>query len=300
MTDCVTIRVPATTANIGPGFDCLGLALDLWNETVFSVEGSVLEIIVEGEGVGQVSLDETNLIYQSFCQAYVIQGKKVPNGLRIACKNQIPLCSGLGSSSAAVLTGVLGANELLGKPLSHEDIIHLSAQIEGHPDNVAPAFYGGLTISNQNEKEVITKEILIPEWKTVVILPEISLSTQNSRNVLPESVSLKDAVFNIGRTALAIEALRQGDNELLRKAMVDRLHQPYRLALIPGAKEAIQAAQELGASAALSGAGPSVIAFCERPIPVLDAMRKAFAGKGIPVRVFTLKTLAAGAQTKAN
>ncbi len=200
MNQSVTVRVPATTANIGPGFDCLGLSLDLWNETRFFLEGDTLSIIIEGEGKEQLPIDEENLIYQTFCRVYAEVGKCVPAGLRIACKNDIPLSSGLGSSSAAVLTGVLGANTLLENPLDDRAIVWLCTQIEGHPDNVVPAYYGGLDVSIKNGEEVISHKIPTPVWQVVVILPEVELSTLESRNALPKTVLMKDAVFNIGRT----------------------------------------------------------------------------------------------------
>lgn len=295
MARSVTVRVPATTANIGPGFDCLGVALDLWNETTFSLENDRLIIEIQGEGKEQLPTGQDNLIYQTVCRVYAVVGQNVPAGLRIACENHVPLSSGLGSSSAATLTGVLGANALLGFPLGRDAIIGLCTQIEGHPDNVAPAYLGGLAVSLQDGGVVITRTIPIPEWGLLVILPDVKLSTQESREALPPAVPMADAVFNIGHAALAIEALRSGDVALLQAALKDRLHQPYRLPLIPGAVEALHALQELGIPAALSGAGPGLIAFSPDPHQVSETLQKIFQEKDIESRVFHLSTTSSGA-----
>lgn len=297
----IEVRVPATSANLGPGFDTLGLALDLWNQTSFALTGESIRVTVQGEGEGQFPLDDTNLIAQSALRLYTIVGAEPPAGLEIVSRNRIPPGSGLGSSAAAVLTGLLGANTLLGDPLDQTELLALGTEIEGHPDNLAPALLGGLTLTSAGDQEILTRRVELPEWQVVVVLPEISLSTAEARRALPEQVPLGDAVFNLGRSALVVEALRTGDLTLLNAAMHDRLHQPYRLLLLPGAAQAIESAQKLGAAAALSGAGPSVIAFSQEDSAVsrlLEDIQQAFSQAGVKSRGFHLKTINSGAAVR--
>lgn len=300
----VTVRVPATTANLGPGFDCLGLALDIWNETIFSLEGSDALAVVTGEGAGQLPQDSSNLILQSALRVYEMQGKKPEPGLLIRCFNQIPISSGLGSSAAAALTGVLGANALLGNPLTRQQVLDLVTEIEHHPDNAGAALEGGLVVASIVDGRVISR----PVWdgsiggdvlQVAVVLPEVTLSTKAARAALPKKVPFSDAVENLAMTPLVIQALVAGDLELLGQVMVDKLHQPYRLPLISGATEAIESARQSGAAAAvLSGAGPSVIAFgLEGLDQVAAAMQKAFETAGIKSRKFVVPVSKVGAVT---
>ena len=299
----ITIRVPATSANLGPGFDSLGLALDLWNETVIrlAIEYSVL---VRGEGAEKLLTGENNLIVRAAQTLAERVGKRLPL-FHLDCVNRIPLSSGLGSSAAAQLTGLLGANMLLGKPLSMDEILNLATEMEGHPDNVAPALLGGLVVSTLEEGKVLAHKINIGStndfpMQITVVLPEFHISTQQARAALPEHVSMKDAIHNISRALLVTEAFRNGDLDLLNKAMTDTLHQPYRLSLIPGGREAMDAAKEAGASAvALSGAGPSLIAFSANRDPAIgEAMRRAFEGAGLTARTFQLKMSNHGAEAQ--
>ncbi len=295
----ITIRVPATTANLGPGFDCLGLALDLWNEVKIERFGSGIAVEVTGEGADQLPTDESNLIAESIFYFFKTVGARAPEDLHIRCRNDIPLSSGLGSSSAAVLSGLLGANELLGGPRSTEQILRLAAQLEGHPDNVAPAIMGGLTVVATAGNEIFTAEIETAPLPVTVVVPAVKLSTQDARRAIPDKVRISDAVFNVSRTALVVESLRTGDLELLRRVMDDRLHQPYRTKLIPGAADAIRAAQEAGAAAALSGAGPGVVAFSAQGAGgVGSVMVNAFAAAGVQARVFELTIARRGANVR--
>ena len=297
----ITIRVPATSANLGPGFDSLGLALDLWNETIIrlAIEYTVQ---VNGEGAEKLSPGENNMIIQSAQHLADCVGKRLPP-FHVDCVNNIPLSSGLGSSAAAKLTGLLGANTLLGKPLSQDEILNLGTEMEGHPDNVAPALLGGLVVSTMENGKVFAQKIRMdgntdsPICITVV-LPEFHLPTQESRIALPGQVSLKDAIHNISHAVLVTEAFRNGDVDLLGKAMTDTLHQPHRLPLIPGAQAAMDAAKEAGASAAaLSGAGPSVIAFSSKQDPAIsEGMKRAFEERGLQARIFHLKMSNHGAE----
>ena len=303
----ITIRVPATSANLGPGFDSLGLALDLWNETVITL-AIEYTVQISGEGMERLSPGENNMIIQSAQKLAERVGKHLPP-FHVDCINRIPLSSGLGSSAAAKLTGLLGANTLLGKPFSHDDILNLATEMEGHSDNVAPALLGGLVVSTVDYGKVFAHKINIEANHTAlgqvespfhitVVVPDFNISTNEARIVLPEQVEIKDAVHNISRAMLLTEAFRNGDLDLLGKAMTDTLHQPYRLSLIPGAQEAINAAKETGASAAaLSGAGPSVIAFSPKQDSAIgEAMKRAFEQAGLQARVFPLRMSNYGAE----
>ena len=299
------VRVPATTANLGPGFDTLGLALDLWNETDFTrpADGHLV-VTVTGEGVDLLPTGTENTVAAAALRLFELAGEQPP-GLQIDCRNHIPLSSGLGSSAAAVLTGLLGANALLGEPLGQEALLKLAVEIEGHPDNVAPALLGGLVVCLA-EGEVIRAHRLPPRADRqpvhiTLALPKFDLPTRAARAVLPAQVPHADAVFNLSRAVLVAEALSTGDLDLLASAMHDRLHQPYRLPLIPGAQDAKKAAKNAGAAAAaLSGAGPSLVAFSAQQDPAIGvAMGQAFADAGLTVRIFHLGVSEEGAQVTA-
>jgi homoserine kinase len=298
----ILVKVPATSANLGPGFDSLGLALDLWNETtvILAIEFSML---VRGEGDGKLSSDHNNLIFRAAQKLADFTGRSLPS-FHADCNNQIPLSSGLGSSAAATLTGLLAGNALLGNPLLKEEILGLATEMEGHPDNVAPAMMGGLVVSTLEENKVIAHKIVVaehtPPIHITIVLPDYHLPTKEARAALPEQVSMKDAVHNISRAVLVTEAFRNGDFDLLGKAMTDTLHQPYRLKLIPGAEAAMGAAKEAGASAvALSGAGPSLIAFASKAEPGIgESMQRAFEQAGLTARIFNLGVSGHGAETQ--
>lgn len=289
MVSSTTNTVPATTANLGPGFDCLGLALDMTNQVTFNVIGAGLFIEVQGEGAESIPTDETNLVFKSAERLFEQVGHRPP-GLQIVQNNQIPISSGLGSSAAAVLSGILAANTLLGFPLNDGEVLTLATEIEGHPDNVTSAFYGGLTLSMFNGDDLIVEHILVPDMTVVVVLPAFDLPTIEARAALPELVPLSDAIFNASRVGLLVRALEAGDYGRLRFAMQDRLHQPYRMKLIPGMEAAFKRALEAGAAGvALSGAGPSLIAFApDRHEAIEQAMKKGFAAAGLESRSWIL------------
>lgn len=293
------VRVPATTANLGPGFDCLGMALDLWNEVRFSVEGDGVVATATGPGADRLPGDATNLIARAFLRLCEEAGRAAPAGLRIHSELRVPPSSGLGSSAAAVTAGLLGANTLLGHPFERARVLELAADIEGHPDNVAATVLGGLTIVVRRGERLLTKKILVPEVHVALVVPELSFSTKAARAGLPLEVPMQDAVFNLGRTPLVVEALRTGDLELLHDVMEDRLHQAARLKLIPGGPVAWVAAQRAGAAAvAISGSGPSLIAFVglsTDALRVARAMSEAFADEGISARPLGLTASASGA-----
>ena len=306
----VTVTVPATSANLGPGFDCLGLALELRNELVLHATGPVLtddaaeteySISVSGLDADKVPADSQNLAVEAAELLFTRIGCR-PTALAMRMTNGIPVGSGLGSSSSAIIAGLLGANAIFDNPIPRNELLRMAVDIEGHPDNVAPALLGGLVLGVLPDDEIGPNELIVRQWdppdlSAVVVLPDFKLLTSEARAVLPPSVSRGDAIFNVSRLGLLIHALTTSDYPLLRSAMGDRLHQSYRLQIIPGAAEAYKAAYEAGAlGVALSGAGPSLIAFCvNNQTAIVDAMQHAFAAAGMPSRSWALHPTAQGA-----
>jgi len=292
-----SIKVPATSANLGPGFDTLGLALDLWNETSIP-SADDFSVKVSGEGAGKLSGGKYNLIVRAAQKLADHVGKPLPP-FHAECVNRVPLSSGLGSSAAAILTGLLAGNALLDDPWSKEEILNLASVMEGHADNVAAGLMGGLVVSTLEKGKAVAHQIPIGmELHITIALPDFRLPTKEARAALPRKVSMKDATYNISRAVLVTEAFRTGDLSLLDKAMTDKLHQPYRLKLIPRALSAMDAAREAGAAAvALSGAGPSLIAFSSKAeADVGEAMKRAFEQAGLKVRIFRLGVSTQGAE----
>lgn len=265
MMEGVKVRVPATSANLGPGFDCLGLALNLYNR-LEAHEEEGLRIDIEGEGAGFLPADAANLAYQAMKRAYEAAGRKCP-GLFIRQVNAIPLSSGLGSSAAAIVGGLVAANALMGGPLDKMELLRIACEMEGHPDNATPCLLGGLTAAVMEGGEVqYARTLPHGRFGFAAMVPQFELSTKKARSVLPESYARADAVQNIGRAVLMYAALEQGRAELLRTASRDRIHQPYRKALIPGWDDASACAVDAGALAVfLSGAGPAVMAVYDCP-----------------------------------
>ncbi len=255
------LKIPATSANIGSGFDSLGLALDLYNYVWMEEHDG---LIIQSMDDIVIPTDESNLIYDTARRLYAECGRAFP-GLRITQKNDIPLTRGLGSSSACIIAGLLGANTLMGGPIPQDEIIHYACVLEGHPDNVAPALLGGLVTSALEGKRVYyVKQEIHTGVKFAAFIPNFELSTKKARAALPEMVSHKDAVFNLSRAALASVSLYSGNLQNLRVAVDDRLHQPYRLGLIPGADKVFDLAYELGAYGVyVSGAGPTIMAIVD-------------------------------------
>jgi homoserine kinase len=246
----IVVRAPATSANLGSGFDCLGLALDLWNE-VTAVRG--------GEPP-----ETDNLILRSARAAYEAVGADYP-GFSLEPTNRIPFGRGLGSSAAAIACGLLIANWSLGEPLREPDLVDLATRLEGHPDNVVPCLTGGFRVSVRDEEgHVVHVQVPMPvPLAAVIFVPDQSVPTAHARGVLPPHVPLGDALFNLGRSSLLVAALTTGRFEALAEATRDRLHQPYRLPLFPPGATLLEAAMHAGALGAFtSGAGPSILAFC--------------------------------------
>lgn len=258
----VTIKIPATSANVGAGFDALGLAVSMHN-TVTMEEWDGLDIQATDDSV--IPTGASNLIYRSAKAVYSQLGKPL-SGMKIRQTNPIPMARGLGSSSACIVAGVVGANALLGNPLSSRQMLTLATSIEGHPDNVAPAMLGGFVTSVYDEGQVYSvKKEICTDLAFAAFIPNFPLLTEKARAALPGMVSHQDAVYNLSRAALATAAFCDGDYELLRIATKDALHQRYRLPLIPGGERVFEIAQDLGAYAVyLSGAGPTIMAVVHR------------------------------------
>ncbi|SMC56986.1 homoserine kinase [Sporomusa malonica] len=279
MANTVKIRVPGTTANCGPGFDAVGIACTIYNdlELTLSDQGGI-SLEVAGEGAGAIPADASNVVVKAIQMVLTKTGYPA-NGIKLNMVNNIPLARGLGSSAAAIVGGLVAANELTGNRLTKEEILDMATAIEGHPDNVAPAIFGGITVSIMDSGTAKYLRFLPPKnFSMVAVIPEFNLSTKAARKVLPDSVPFADAVFNVSRTALLIGALCTGELKLLLHALEDRLHQPYREQLIPGMAQVLAAARQAGAlGAALSGAGPCLLAFtADNSDEIGQAMVKAF------------------------
>src|SRR5574344_1742782 len=241
----VSVKVPATTANIGPGFDCLGMALPIYNtitieETVLPGTGIEINVMAESDAIDELSLehiplDENSLVYKAVELLYNSIGQ-TPSELKINIRSNIPVARGLGSSASVIVGALLAANELLGHPADEVALLSIACEIEGHPDNVTPAIVGGLVLSSQEDDgSIIYKKLPWPEdWAITVCIPDYELATDISRSVLPEQVSIKDATFNARRMAMFVQSLYTKDTELMKLALQDKLHQPYRTKLVPG------------------------------------------------------------------
>ena len=283
-----SVQVPATTANLGPGFDVLGMALGLWNE-IHVHRSDTLHIHVEGEGTNLIPRDETNLVYRAMVRLAEWVARPLPP-VHLRLVNRIPLQGGLGSSSAAIVGGLLAAQEVLGVEVPREVLLQLAVELEGHPDNVAPALYRGLVATAVDEQGALAVPIPVPDMRVAVVLPRVRVSTEEARRLLPSRVRHVDAVFNVARAVLVVQALSRGDYSLLARVMADRLHEPYRRILIPGYKAVRRAALDAGAAAvAISGSGPALVAFApDRHGEIAQAMVKAFDRVGVPARGWIL------------
>lgn len=254
------IRVPASSANLGSGFDCIGIALDWWNTIQVETLARGLEI----ECPHGLPRNKDNAVYQGLAEIYARAKQKMPP-VRLQMDAVIPIASGLGSSSAALVGGMLAGNALMGNPFSRDNLVTFATLLEGHPDNVAPALLGSLVVAVQEGEFVQAARVSLPRHlRTVIFVPTQALLTKVSRGVLPSRVPRADAIYNAGRTALWIAALYERRLDWLDQATRDRLHQPYRAKLVRGMDELFDAARNAGAKGvALSGAGPSIIAFAQ-------------------------------------
>lgn len=298
--ESIVIRVPASTANLGPGFDTLGLALSLWN-TLRVGWSDTPSVAVHGEGEGRLPTGARNLTYRAAARLLDEAGA---GGRHLAIESwqDVPLARGLGSSSCAIAGGIYAANALLGYPLEPHRLLELAAKIEGHPDNVAPALMGGMTIAVRDGEGVHAVPVPVPvDLQCVVFIPERPLSTKKAREVLPATVSLEDAVHNVGRTALLVAAFALDRPEYLRLATEDRLHQPQRRAVFREMKVIFESALRAGARGVfLSGAGSSVVALTtrgeNRAFTIGAEMTDAADKSGLPGTFRVLEPSPAGAE----
>jgi homoserine kinase len=262
----VHIRVPATSANLGPGYDALGLALSLYDDLDVSIaDGGGVEVVVEGQGAGELDTGEGHLVVKAMRRAFDRMGTPQPGGIRLRCHNRIPHARGLGSSSAAICAGILAARALAHDgDLTDDEVFALADEMEGHPDNVAPCLAGGLTIAWTQHGGAPRMVKLVPDAsiRPVVIVPATRLATETARELLPKEVPHKDAAFNAGRAALLIAALTQRpERALLLAATEDRLHQDYRAPAMRESADLVERLRAVGVPAVVSGAGPTILAF---------------------------------------
>lgn len=273
----IKVKVPATTANMGPGFDSIGMALQIYNIVYAEEIPSGIEIIVQ-EGGQDIPTDENNLIYQTILKFYEIIGKQVP-GIRLIQQDHIPHTRGLGSSAACIVAGLHIANAMSHSFFSKEELVQIAAQLEGHPDNTTPAILGGMTIGAMDESDM--KYVKVPVAENIhfaVMIPDFTLSTELAREVLPKEISLQDGIFNSSRAALLAASMITGDVDNLPMAMQDRFHEPYRKHLIPHMEEIMTEARNHGAKGVfLSGAGPTLIAVIKNVVAFRREMVDYFA-----------------------
>ncbi|MGJ4842958.1 MULTISPECIES: homoserine kinase [unclassified Leifsonia] len=286
----VTVKVPATSANLGPGFDTLGLALALYDELQVSVRdepGATVEVI--GVGAGEVPTDETNLVVRAIAHTFESVGIPMP-GLQLVARNNIPHGRGLGSSGAAIVSGIMAAKGLLDGivDIDAQGLLALANDMEGHPDNVAPALFGGLTIAWVTPEGPRFKKLIVHRGVSpLVLVPQHVMSTALARSLQPQSVPHEDAVFNVSRSALLVAALIQSP-ELLHAATEDKLHQSYRASAMPETDRLITLLRENGFAAVVSGAGPSILVLCSDPSQRLAAAELVAAQSETPWQALML------------
>lgn len=307
----ISVKVPATTANLGPGFDCLGMALPIYNtitieETVLPGTGIEINVINDNETSDEllmehIPMDENSIIYKAVELLYNSIGQ-TPSELKITVQSQIPIARGLGSSASVIVGGLLAANELLGHPADEVVLLSIATEVEGHPDNVTPAIVGGLVLTSQEEDgSILYRKLDWPEeWNITVCIPDYELSTEISRSVLPKEVPMEDAVFNAKRLGMFIQAVNTKDAELMKFALQDRLHQPYRMKLVPGLDKIIENLKHednvLGC--VLSGAGPSIIVISQKNNldKIKSIIKDTWEDMNVKVNIMTLPVENNGAQ----
>lgn len=307
----VSVKVPATTANLGSGFDCLGMALPLYNtitieETV--LPGTGIEINVLNDGVSEddfltehIPMDENSIIYKAVELLYNSIGQS-PSELKITVQSQIPIARGLGSSASVIVGGLLAANELLGKPADEVALLSIATEVEGHPDNVTPAIVGGLVLSSQEDDgSIVYRKLDWPEeWSITVCIPDYELSTDISRSVLPKEVPMADAVFNAKRLGMFVQAIHTKDAELMKLALQDKLHQPYRMKLVPGLDKISENLrhEENVLGCVLSGAGPSIIVISHKNglDRIKSIVKETWEDMNVKVEIMTLPVENEGAR----
>lgn len=311
----VSVKVPATTANIGPGFDCLGMALPIYNtitieETVLPGTGIEINVIAESAAIDELSLehiplDENSLVYKAVELLYNSIGQ-TPSELKINILSNIPVARGLGSSASVIVGALIAANELLGKPADEVALLSIACEIEGHPDNITPAIVGGLVISSQEEDgSVVYRKLNWPsEWAITVCIPDFELSTDIARSVLPKEVPMKDAIFNAQRLGMFVQAVNTKDSELMKLALQDKLHQPYRMKLVPGLDKIMENLKHVESvlGCVLSGAGSSILIISEKNDldKIRNIVKDTWTDQNIKSDIRTLNIEQTGAQIVSN
>lgn len=292
-----TIRVPATSANLGPGFDTLGMALDLYLDIEIELSYGMNEVLYLNGGRAQPrNISAEGLVLKAMRKIFEKVGREIPP-LRFKIQNEIPIGCGLGSSAAAIAAGLCAANFMVGQKYSRRQLLQWGAQMEGHADNIVPAMVGGLTTVMEYEGQVYYQHLAMPKGiKVVAAVPDFVLSTEQSRSVLPENVNLKDTVSNLQRACYLLASIYNGDTRNIHMAMDDMVYQPLRKQLIPGFETVFEMAADAGAiGVALSGSGPTIVAFCtDNEQQIGQAMMEAFASHGVDSRVLYLSPSAEG------
>ena len=292
-------RIPASTTNLGPGFDVLGLALQLYSTITLEITGEKTEVVVSGVDYEKIPSTTEHSGFKAVETIFQRCGIPKPKGMRLQIENGIPAIRGLGGSGTAILGGLLTANELCDNPFLLSDILNIASEIEGHPDNVAASLYGGMVISVQDGNRIHTIKLdCDPTLHLVLAIPEFTLSTQEARDILPDTVKFSDAIYNISRSALLVASFATGKLDMLPLSMKDVLHQPYRSNLIPGFDEVVAAASNAGAlSVTLSGAGPTIAAYCLNNMEIIGKqMKDAFMSHNIPCEIKVLRADQEGAR----
>ena len=307
----ISVKVPASTSNLGPGFDCIGMALPIYNtitieETVLPGTGIEINVINDSESADDMltehmPMDENSIIYKAVELLYNSIGQ-TPSELKITVQSQIPIARGLGSSASVIVGGLLAANELLGKPADEVALLSIAAEVEGHPDNVTPSIVGGLVLTSlEDDGSVVYRKLDWPEeWQITVCIPDYELSTEISRSVLPKEVPMHDAVFNAKRLAMFIQAVNTKDANLMKMALHDRLHQPYRMKLVPGLDKIMENLkhEENVLGCVLSGAGPAIVVISQKNNldRIKSIIKDTWEDMNVKVNIMTLPVVTQGAQ----
>lgn len=307
----ISVKVPATTANLGPGFDAIGMALPIYNtitieETVLPGTGIEINVINDANTVTDIitehiPMDENSIIYKAVELLYNSIGQ-TPSELKITVQSQIPIARGLGSSASVIVGGLIAANELLGKPADEVALLSIATEVEGHPDNVTPAIVGGLVLTSQEDdgQVIYTKMDWPEEWCITVCIPDYELSTEIARSVLPKNVPMEDAIFNAKRLGMFVQAVNKKDENLMKLALQDKLHQPYRMKLVPGLDKIIENLKHedgvLGC--VLSGAGPSIIVISLKNNleKIKSIVKSTWEDMNVKTEILTLQVEKQGAQ----
>ena len=265
----VSVKVPATSANLGPGFDCLGLALPIYNEitveeTVMPGSGIEINVIEDSEkcDILSIPMDENNIVYKAIELLYNFVGQTASD-MKITIKTNIPVTRGLGSSASVIVGGLMAANKLLGSPADDAVLLSIASEVEGHPDNVTPAMFGGFCVASiEDDGSVAYSKIPWPEdWKLTALIPDYELDTKIARSILPSTISIPDAAYNVRKASMLIDAVYRKDADLMKKCLKDKIHQPYREQLIKGFKELTEllANKDDVLGCVISGAGPTIL-----------------------------------------